>query len=55
VADIPQVIRLLATLKDNDKILEDFKYAACCQSKMAFVVEVKNHPNVPIVGMAVAR
>jgi N-acetylglutamate synthase-like GNAT family acetyltransferase len=55
VKDIPQVIRLVSTLKNHDKMLEDFKRAVCCKTQNAFVVEVKNHPNVPIVGMAVAR
>jgi len=55
VKDIPQVIRLVSTLKDNRRILQDFKRAVCCKTQNAFVAIVKNHPNTPVIGLAIAR
>lgn len=55
VTDIQSVIRLLETLKQKVQILNDFKKAVCCKEYNAFVVEVVNHANTPIVGLAIAR
>lgn len=55
VSDITKITRLLKDVKEKNKILDDFKIAVCCKTSTAFVVEVKNHPSTPIVGLSVVR